>query len=261
MWDILLVEIGGAWWRERVEIAVGAVSVEMKTDLGYRVLEARDAESALGIVESGIRIDVLFTDVVMPGRLKSTELARKARALHPALAGLFTSGYTENSIVHGGRLDPGVHLLGKPYTREALALKIRQLLGAASAPSSWRIFSAEAARKRPLSVLLCEDDEGVRLSLAELLESLDCQVVAVATASAASAALLAHRHDLLITDLGLPDEAGLDLAAWARARQPELALALASGHHTPDVAATASRTAGSASLSKGTRASSTSASS
>lgn len=87
---------------------VRATVVEMLTDLGYRVLKAPDATSALAVVESGVAIDMLFTDVVMPGTLKSPELARKARERLPNIAVLFTSGYTENSIVHGGRLDKGV---------------------------------------------------------------------------------------------------------------------------------------------------------
>ncbi|MDB5410439.1 MAG: hybrid sensor histidine kinase/response regulator [Rhodospirillales bacterium] len=92
------------------------------------MLKAKDAASALTVIESGIPIDLLFTDVVMPGMLKSPELARKARERLPNLGVLFTSGYTENAIVHGGRLDPGVELLVKPYTREALARKVRHVL-------------------------------------------------------------------------------------------------------------------------------------
>jgi len=102
--------------------------VELLTDLGYRVLKARDAQSALTVIESGLHIDLLFTDVVMPGPLKSPELARRVRERMPHMAVLFTSGYTENSIVHDGKLDAGIDLLSKPYTREALALKIRQVL-------------------------------------------------------------------------------------------------------------------------------------
>ena len=86
---------------------VRATVVELLSDLGYRVLKAVDAQSALSVIESGIPIDILFTDVVMPGTLKSPELARKARERLPDIAVLFTSGYTENSIVHGGRLDKG----------------------------------------------------------------------------------------------------------------------------------------------------------
>ena len=88
------------------------------------MLRAKDAQSALSIVESGMQIDLLFTDVVMPGPMRSPELARKARERIPNIAVLFTSGYSENAIVHSGRLDEGIELLSKPYTREALARKI-----------------------------------------------------------------------------------------------------------------------------------------
>lgn len=107
---------------------VSATVIELLTGLGYRVLRSRDAASALTVIESGAAIDLLFTDVVMPGTLRSPELARLAREHIPGIAVLFTSGYTENAIVHGGRLDAGVELLSKPYTREALARKIRQVL-------------------------------------------------------------------------------------------------------------------------------------
>ncbi|WNZ65807.1 PAS domain-containing protein [Myxococcus sp. MxC21-1] len=107
---------------------VRATAVEILTELGYRVLKASDGQSALAVIQSGIPIDLLFTDVVMPGPVRSPELARQAKALSPDLEVLFTSGYTENAIVHGGRLDPGVQLLSKPYRREDLARKIRQLL-------------------------------------------------------------------------------------------------------------------------------------
>ena len=92
------------------------------------MLTARDAQAGLTVVESGIPIDVIFTDVVMPGPLKSREMARRAQERLPNLAVLFTSGYTENSIVHGGKLDSGVDLLSKPYTREALARRIRDVM-------------------------------------------------------------------------------------------------------------------------------------
>ena len=90
--------------------AVRETTYHTLLDLGYRVLPARDAASALAILQGGAKVDLLFTDVVMPGPLKSTELARRARELLPGIVVLFTSGYTENSIVHGGRLDPGVQL-------------------------------------------------------------------------------------------------------------------------------------------------------
>jgi len=108
--------------------AVRATVVELLGHLGYTVLEARDAASALAILEAGAQVDLLFTDVVMPGRVRSPELARRAQELLPDIAVLFTSGYTQNAIVHGGRLDSGVELLGKPYTHDALAKRIRRVL-------------------------------------------------------------------------------------------------------------------------------------
>ncbi len=108
--------------------AVRQAVVEMLSHMGYRVLQARDAASALAIVEAGESIDLLFTDVVMPGPLRSPELARRARERLPGLAVLFTSGYTRQAIEHDGRLDAGVELLSKPYTEEALRQRIRAVL-------------------------------------------------------------------------------------------------------------------------------------
>ena len=92
----------------------------MLTDLGYSVLKAKDADAAMAVIESGIAIDVLFTDVVMPGKLQSTELARRARQRMPNIAILFTSGYTDHAIQHGGLLDDGAEILNKPYSRDEL---------------------------------------------------------------------------------------------------------------------------------------------
>jgi PAS domain S-box-containing protein len=107
---------------------VRATATDMLADLGYAVLKARDADAAHAIIESGAGIDLLFTDVVMPGGISSRDLARMVQQRLPGLPILFTSGYTDNAIVHGGRLDPGVELLSKPYTREELARKLRQVL-------------------------------------------------------------------------------------------------------------------------------------
>ena len=84
--------------------------------------------SAVPILKSGVEIDLLFTDVVMPGPLRSPELAKMARELFPGIAVLFTSGYAENAIVHGGRPDPGVNLLTKPYSGNTLGMRIRDAL-------------------------------------------------------------------------------------------------------------------------------------
>jgi CheY-like chemotaxis protein len=98
--------------------------------LGYRVLDADCGASALQIVERREDIELLFTDVVMPGGMSGRALADAARRLRPGLRVLYTSGYTENAIVHHGRLDAGVMLLAKPYRRAELARAIRAALAA-----------------------------------------------------------------------------------------------------------------------------------
>jgi len=103
------------------------VSAQLQS-LGYNVLEASAGAEAMEVLSQTDEIDLLFTDVVMPGGMGGRELADTARHLRPGLKVLFTSGYTENSIVHQGRLDPGIKLLNKPYRREQLAVKVREVL-------------------------------------------------------------------------------------------------------------------------------------
>jgi signal transduction histidine kinase/ActR/RegA family two-component response regulator len=105
-------------------------------DFGYRVLTACSADDAVARLSGQGRIDLLFTDVIMPGVVSATELAAKARALHPDLRVLFTSGYTENAMIHNGRLDEGINLLSKPYGRAELASAVRTLLSAPVAATS-----------------------------------------------------------------------------------------------------------------------------
>src|SRR6202000_2256789 len=93
--------------------------------LGYTTLEASNAVEALAVIDSGAAIDLLFTDVIMPGAMNGRHLVDEALRRRPALKTLFTSGYTENAIVHHGRLDSGVLLLAKPYRKPELARMIR----------------------------------------------------------------------------------------------------------------------------------------
>ena len=96
--------------------------------LGYSTLEASNAAEALDVIGDTETIDLLFTDVIMPGSMNGRQLADEALKLRPSLKTLFTSGYTENAIVHHGRLDSGVLLLTKPYRKADLARTIRKAL-------------------------------------------------------------------------------------------------------------------------------------
>jgi signal transduction histidine kinase/ActR/RegA family two-component response regulator len=110
------------------EEKVRTASVEMLEELGYRVLEANDGPSALKLAEAKPAIDLLFTDVVLPGGINGKQLADEIRRALPDVKVLYTTGYARNAIVHHGRLDPGVELISKPFSFAELAAKIRAVL-------------------------------------------------------------------------------------------------------------------------------------
>jgi CheY-like chemotaxis protein len=217
---------------------VRATVVELLVDLGYRVLRAKDAQSALAIVESGVPLDLLFTDVVMPGPLRSTELARKARERVPGIAVLFTSGYTDNAIVHAGRLDEGIDLLSKPYTHEALARKVRHVLGLSSQASEAVVADidthvprvAEDDAPSRMRVLFVEDNELVRTSTAELLRTFGLDLIDAGSVDEALALLREHRFEVLLTDVDLAGQSGVDLAIDACREAPELGVVFVTGY-------------------------------
>jgi PAS domain S-box-containing protein len=110
--------------------ALRAYTVEMLGELGYRILEAGNGATALELLAQLDQVDLLFTDVVMPGGLNGRQLATEAIKLRPSLKVLFTTGYTRNAIVHNGRLDAGVEMIGKPFSLQDLGRKIRNVLDA-----------------------------------------------------------------------------------------------------------------------------------
>ena len=133
----------GVHWSEAVfgnELMTGYISgtpdplssltIAALRDLGYSVIEATNGPQARKLLEGDAKIDLLFTDVVMPGGMTGRQVADAAKQRRPTLKILFTSGYTENSITHHGRLDTGVHFLSKPFRRQELALKVREALEA-----------------------------------------------------------------------------------------------------------------------------------
>jgi CheY-like chemotaxis protein len=102
--------------------------------LGYKTVAAADSRAAMALVENGQPFDLLFTDVIMPGGMSGRQLADEVAKLRPGIKVLYTSGYTENAIVHHGRLDEGVLLLTKPYRKSQLARMVRQALKGEPSP-------------------------------------------------------------------------------------------------------------------------------
>jgi CheY-like chemotaxis protein len=96
--------------------------------LGYRTVAAAESRAALALVEKGEAFDLLFTDVILPGGMTGRELADEVVRRRPGTKVLYTSGYTDNAIVHHGRLDQGVLLLTKPYRKGQLAQMVREAL-------------------------------------------------------------------------------------------------------------------------------------
>ena len=135
------------------EEAVRSASSGMLTALGYRVLEASDGAAALDAIGQalarGERIDLVFSDVIMPGPVSSRDLESHARAQLPQAQILFTSGYAEGVLAHAGKVDAALNLLQKPYTVEQLGARIRHLLRH-RAPSAPLPGLAESAAHVPL---------------------------------------------------------------------------------------------------------------
>ena len=105
---------------------VRAAVMDMLADLGYEVEQAENAEGALALAGKQAP-DLIFTDVVMPGAITTREFTRRAKAMHPKIRILYTSGYTQNAIVHNGKLDDDALLLSKPYRKDELARKLRSV--------------------------------------------------------------------------------------------------------------------------------------
>lgn len=107
---------------------VRGAAVELLQQAGYTVLTATDGDDAMLMLRTGLRPDLIFTDVVMPGRIKSTDLATWAKAQQPPIAVLFTSGHTRDILSSDHLLGNDIHLLGKPYSPEELARQVRSVL-------------------------------------------------------------------------------------------------------------------------------------
>jgi signal transduction histidine kinase/DNA-binding response OmpR family regulator len=210
------------------DISVRQTAVDMLRQLGYQVATSESGEQAVVLLKTGTPFDLLFTDVVMPGSIGSRELARQAQALLPGLRVLFTSGYTENAVIHHGRLDPGVHLLSKPYGIEELARKVRVVL--ASKPDGESSPILPTARPLTGRILLVEDDALVAMSTVDMLGQLG---LAVKEASSGSEAMDIVKSDpdldAVIADVGLPDMDGHSLVREIRKLRPRIKVIMATG--------------------------------
>ncbi len=117
------------------EPTVRMLITDILQDLGYRVIEAADSVSGLTILRSDVRIDMLISDVGLPGGMNGRQMADAARTVRPGLKVLFITGYAENAVVGNGHLSPGMHVLTKPFAIDALSSRVKSVM-AEAAPSS-----------------------------------------------------------------------------------------------------------------------------
>jgi len=211
--------------------------VDMLAQLGYTVLTAPNGDAALEFIRSDVPIDLLFTDVIMPGTVKSGELARHAAARVPPVPVLFTSGHPRSEIFHHGKLEAGVTLLGKPYRRDELALKVRSVIDTHRATLAEPAQGATPARARgdgdapaDSNILLVEDDAASRDAICELLGLWGLRCGAAASAEEALELAARQRYDVLLSDITLPGMSGGDLARALLRKRPELRVLLMSGY-------------------------------
>ncbi|MFJ1466842.1 hybrid sensor histidine kinase/response regulator [Massilia orientalis] len=216
--------------------AVRVVTVDMLAGLGYRVLTAASGDQALDILHSGAAIDLLFSDVSMPGQVTATDLVRHAARFAPGMAVVLTSGHAIDPSLLDVGMPADIVLLPKPYTLPQLALTLRTRLDArAPVLSGTSAEPAGAARTGPLRFLVVEDDPDARLLTCEILEALGYAARGAATAEQALALLQDGAVDVLFTDLNLPGMQGDVLATRACAGNPSLRVILASGEGVVDV--------------------------
>ena len=180
---------------------------------GYRVLEAESGEAALAKGDTLASVDLLLTDIVLGG-MNGRELAEKLLAAHPHVRVLYMSGYTENAVTHQGVLDPGLNFLAKPFRPEDLLSKTVEVL---------------ARAERRGQILVVDDEDQVRSFLATLLETDGYVVMQASDGKEAQVRCRDNAFDLVITDLVMPEQEGLETIHSIRKRWPKLPVIAISG--------------------------------
>jgi signal transduction histidine kinase/CheY-like chemotaxis protein len=202
---------------------------------GYGVLEAAAGPEALECsAKFSGPIHLLVTDVVMPG-MTGPELACQLSAIRPEMKVLYTSAYTANVVAHEGVLDPGMAFLQKPFSPDGLARKVRETLGDA---------------RRPCTILVADDDAAVRGLLRQVLEDAGYEVLEAAHGRAAVELVRSVHVDVLITDLVMPEQEGLETLSQVRQSHPGIGVIAISGAFGGDFLKTAKLLGATATLCK-----------
>lgn len=209
-------------------------------DLGYQVAHAPDAAAALSLLHAGLQVDLIFTDVMMPGELSATELVECSRRYCPTAGAIYTSGYSENVLGPDAMVGRNVQLLKKPYRREQLATAVRQALDDAKGqnPDGQVEPVAESpitASLPPSRVLIVEDNSDLLEMTLFTLQELGHDVIGAASAEEAIALMDAGFVRVLVTDVNLPGISGVELAHVFKLRNPATRVIFISGMDVPKI--------------------------
>lgn len=197
-------------------------------ELGYVVFEAADATVALDILRDHPDIQLLFTDLGLPGGIDGKSLSEKARLMRPSLRVLITSAYADSSLIQEGRLAPDIDLLTKPFTFIALATRVREVL------------DANLGDSRPEArILVVEDEILLQAFLVDGLAERGFQAETAGSFKEAFAKFQGTSEQLAaaVIDLGLPDRPGDDLVRAIRNSRPNLPIIVTTGYAKEDVRA------------------------
>jgi two-component system cell cycle sensor histidine kinase/response regulator CckA len=200
--------------------AVRGLVEEILRPIGYNVITAENGAVAVRAAQAcDGKIDLLLTDVVMP-IMGGKEVADRLASLRPGIKVLFMSGYTGNAIAQHGTLGPDVAFIQKPFTPESLSAKVRAVL---------------ATKSGIRRVLVVDDDMSLRNLLVETLEGAGFQTFAAENGKAARAQAAKNPIELVITDLAMPEEEGLEMIRLLQKEQPQIKIVAMSGAFEPAV--------------------------
>ncbi len=227
------------------EVGLLQLADQYLSSLGYRTQLAGNAAQALEILKADDNIDLLFSDVVMPGGMNGYELAQQATQLarlrhRPEPKVLLTSGFTSKTMVHNGLARFSTHLLSKPYRKHDLAQRIRLILDEKNEKSE------DSAHQRPINnpadtlagrnILVVDDDQDMQKLFQFNLQKLGCNTILASNADKAINLFQKSRHnkqpiDIVILDLTLPGSmGGVEIAKKLRSIDPQIKIIVASGH-------------------------------
>ena len=190
------------------------------------MIAAADADAAARILSSDEVVDIVFSDVVMPGPMKSTELAELAARRIPPVPLLFTSGYARDMMSENGQIRPEFNLLHKPYEEAELAVRLRQVLDGQSASQTGKPKDDLLAGQ---TVLVCEDEALIAMDMSATLGDAGCTVQVARNGAMARSLTQEALPDILVCDFNLPDIKGDALASELRENLPDLPVLFVTG--------------------------------